>query len=113
MPRITCRCGTSFSISRDSTPQAFRVTWNMEVQERTEAIDEALERGEPVKELLWSHYMSQDRELQAYECQACGRWMMQRRASDADVVLWLRPEPNPDGSEPERMVDLLDIPDLE
>lgn len=110
MPRVSCRCGNVISITRDYIPEAFRIVSQTKHMKDYEAVCQALDRGAPVDDLFYKQQLSVDGTLQAYECQVCGRWMLQRRASDAEVILWLLPERDDNGDAPRRIVDVLKDP---
>lgn len=96
MPRLSCRCGESFSLSPAPHPQGFKLLWE---PLREKLIEDLIatysstaseqEFEDKVYQLL---YPKNPEFPQIYECPHCGRLAVFARASDNQPSLWFERE---------------------
>ncbi|NJK70175.1 MAG: hypothetical protein HC941_30005 [Microcoleus sp. SU_5_3] len=96
MPRLTCRCGESFSLSLVPHPQGFKLLWEPSREKLIEDLiapysftASDLEFEDKVYQLL---YPKNPEFPQVYECPHCGRLAVFAKASDSKPALWFERE---------------------
>ncbi len=99
MPRLSCLCGESFSLSPIPNPQGFKLLWEplMEklIEELASARKQSTSDSEFEDKVYRILYLRNPEFPQIYECPHCGRLIVFTRASDAEPVFWFRQEHQP------------------
>ncbi len=96
MPRLSCRCGESFSLSPVPHPQGFKILWEPLREKLIEdliAVYSSAASEEEFEDKLYQLLYPKNPEFpQVYECPHCGRLAVFARASDSKPALWFERE---------------------
>ena len=96
MPRLTCLCGESISISVVPNPQGFKLIWELERERLIEALLAAYADAKSFQhfeEQVYQLFYPANPEFpQIYECPNCGRLAVFVRAADDKPAFWLKQE---------------------
>ena len=100
VPRLSCLCGESFSLSPIPNPQGFKLIWEplMEklIEELVSARKQATSDSEFEDKVYRILYLRNPELTQIYECPHCGRLIVFTRASDSEPAFWFRRDPQPE-----------------
>jgi len=92
MPRLSCRCGESFSLSPAPHPQGFKILWEPLREKLIEdliAVYSSAASEEEFEDKVYQLLYPKNPEFpQVYECPHCGRLAVFARASDSKPALW-------------------------
>ena len=92
MPRLTCLCGESISLSVVPNPQGFKLVWEPLREKLIEELIAAYSRAtseEEFEEQAYQLLYPRNPEFpQIYECPKCGRLAVFARASDEKPTFW-------------------------
>jgi len=92
MPRLTCLCGESISLSVVPNPQGFKLVWEPLREKLIEELIAAYSRAtceEEFEEKAYQLFYPRNPEFpQIYECPKCGRLAVFARASDDKPTFW-------------------------
>jgi len=93
MPRLSCRCGESFSLSPVPHPQGFKILWEPLREKLIEdliAVYSSAASEEEFEDKLYQLLYPKNPEFpQVYECPHCGRLAVFARASDSNLLCGL------------------------
>ena len=96
MPRLTCLCGESISLSVVPNPQGFKLVWEPLREKLIEELIAAYSRAtseEEFEEQAYQLFYPRNPEFpQIYECPNCGRLAVFARASDEKPAFWFERE---------------------
>lgn len=95
MPTLRCPCGTIIGLSSIPNPAGFSCFPEARLEELIVGLAAAIVPDlapRAVEKLVFETFVGQAAVPHAYECSACGRVAVFRRASDAAPAIWLRPE---------------------
>lgn len=96
MPRLSCLCGNSYSLSPIPNEQEFNVVWdpvdNQLFGRLSEIYQQATSREDYERQLLFLLFRKEPRSSRICECPYCGRLAVFARGSDSQVALWFQPE---------------------
>lgn len=93
LAHLKCRCGELINIGEIPCDVGMYIYSEDRVGDIENEIKKAFNEGNTsVFEFLFTVTRSKKGNVQGYECPNCGRWLIQRTGSDADVLLWLKPE---------------------
>jgi len=96
MPRLSCRCGESFSLSLVPHPQGFKILWEPLREKLIEdliAVYSSAASEEEFEDKVYQLLYPKNPEFpQVYECPHCGRLAVFARASDSKPALWFERE---------------------
>lgn len=96
MPRLSCRCGESFSLSPVPHPQGFKILWEPLREKLIEdliAVYSSAASEEEFEDKVYQLIYPKNPEFpQVYECPHCGRLAVFARASDSKPALWFERE---------------------
>ncbi len=92
MPNLKCLCGHTINPSPLPNPNGLVIISEARLDALITTLAPALAApGTDIEATLHDRFPGRDAS-QGYECQACGRVAVFKRASDDVPVLWLRPE---------------------
>lgn len=96
MPRLSCLCGESFSLSPVPHPQGFKILWEPLREKLIEdliAVYSSAASQEEFEDKVYQLLYPKNPEFpQVYECPHCGRLAVFARASDSKPALWFERE---------------------
>lgn len=111
MPRLTCLCGESISLSPIPNPQGFKLIWEplreKLIEELITAYSWAKSEQEFEDKVYQLLYPKNPEFPQVYECPKCGRLAVFVRASDAKPAFWYQREL--DGENTDSICSLLQL----
>ena len=96
MPRLSCLCGESISLSPIPNPQGFKLLWEPLIEKLIEELVSARRQArsdEEFEDKAYRIFYQRNPEFpQIYECPKCGRIVVFARASDTEPAFWFRRE---------------------
>ncbi|MFB2979623.1 hypothetical protein [Microseira sp. BLCC-F43] len=96
MPRLTCLCGESISLSAVPNPQGFKLIWEPKREQLIEDLIAAHQQATSTQEFeekVYNLLYPRNPEFpQIYECPKCGRLAVFARASDTKPAFWFELE---------------------